>query len=259
MARIRLISWNPNEAREGAEILGSSGDVIQFEQFDRDTMKALRESPPDAIVIDLSRIPSRGRDLAILFRKGRATRFIPLIFVGGDAEKIGRIKDLLPDAFYTNWDEIHTILSDAISNPPAAPVVPESTFQAYATTPLPKKLGIKMGMTVLLVNAPPGLEDAIEDLPDAVKFVRQADAENDLVIWFTRSRGELEEGVKLVGKLAGGGGIWIAWPKRTSGFESDLTQNVVREVGLASGLVDYKICSLDDVWSGLRFARRENR
>jgi len=257
VVRVRLICWNPGEARERAEMLGSSGITIEYGPFERETMRALRENPPDAIVIDLDRIPSQGRDLAVLFRKGKATRFIPIVFAAGDPEKVRRIRGLLPDAAYTGWDEIHGVLKGAIENPPDSPVVPESVFQAYATTPLPKKLGIKMGMRVLLVGAPEGFEDTLDGLPDAVEFVRQPDAENDLVIWFARSRNEIEEGMEDIKRLTGGGGLWIAWPKKASGVVTDLTQTVVREVGLDSGLVDYKISSISDIWSCLRFSKRE--
>jgi hypothetical protein len=258
MSRIRLICWNQNEAREGAEKIKSIEYVVEFEPFEKETMKKLREKPPDALVIDLGRIPSQGRDLALLFRKGKSTRYIPLVFVGGDPDKIGRISKLLPDASYANWEDIHRVLRETIASPPADPVVPESTFQAYTTTPLTKKLGIKMGMTVLLINAPPGFEDKLEDLPNSVKIIRNKEVENDLVIWFAKSREELEGGVDAIRKLAGKGGLWIAWPKKAAGQETDLTQNVVREVGLASGLVDYKVSSINDIWSGLRFARRDN-
>jgi hypothetical protein len=256
MARIRLICWNQNEAREGAEKLGSSGDIVEFEPFERETMKKLRENPPDAIVIDLGRIPSQGRDLALLFRKAKSTRFIPLVFVGGDPEKLERIKKLLPDAAFATWEDIHATLREFIANPPVDPVVPDSTFQAYAKTPLPKKLGIKMGMTVFLVNAPTGFENTLEDLPDSVKITRNSRVANDLVIWFTRSKKELEDGVAEIMQLAGKSGLWIAWPKKAAGHKTDLSQNVVREIGLASGLVDYKISSINDIWSGLRFTRR---
>jgi hypothetical protein len=257
MARIRLICWNPYEGREVAEKLGSSGDIVEFEPFERETMKKLRENPPDAIVIDLGRIPSQGRDLALLFRKAKSTRFIPLVFVGGSPEKLDRIRKLLPDAGFATWEDIHKILGESIANPPANPVVPESTFQAYAKTPLSKKLGIKMGMTVLLINAPAGFEDTLDDLPDSVKIIRNSVVDNDLVIWFAGSKKEIEDGVAGIRQIAGRGGLWIAWPKKTSGQKTDLTQSVVREIGLDSGLVDYKISSINDTWSGLRFARRD--
>lgn len=259
MARIRLIHWNAPEARERVEVLESGANDVEFGPFVRGTIAALRESPPDAIVIDLGRIPSQGRDIAITLRKNKGTRFIPIIFAGGDPEKIPRIRNLLPDATYATWENIHGALREAMGRPPADPVVPDSTFQAYAATPLARKLGIKAGSTVLLINAPGGFERTLEGLLEGVELTRQPKIKCDLVIWFTRSRRELEEGVVRVGELAGRGGLWIAWPKKASDVETDLTQNVVREVGLASGLVDYKVSSFDEIWSGLRFARRRNR
>ena len=78
----------------------------------------------------------------------------------------------------------------------------------------------------------------------------------DLAIWFTRSSDELRRRVARMGDYAGRDGLWILWPKKTSGVPSDLTQAVVRKLGLASRLVDYKVCSVDGTWSGLRFTQR---
>ena len=76
-------------------------------------------------------------------------------------------------------------------------------------------------------------------------------------LWFVRSRQELEEQIEEMGLFAAGGGLWIAWPKKASGVISDLSQTVVRRTGLDSGLVDFKICSIDTTWSGLRFSQRK--
>jgi hypothetical protein len=86
---------------------------------------------------------------------------------------------------------------------------------------------------------------------------RGARGECDLAVWFARSQAEVEKRIERLGRFAGAGGLWVAWPKRSSGVRSDLTQAVVRRIGLAKGLVDYKVCSIDDTWSGLRFTPRE--
>ena len=135
--------------------------------------------------------------------------------------------------------------------------MPDSTFAAYAGTPLWKKLGIKPGSVVVLVGAPEGFEGRLGTVPPGVVFRRGARGRCDLAVWFARSRAEVERRVVRLGEFAGRDGLWIAWPKRASGVASDLTQTVVREIGLSSGLVDYKVCSIDDTWSGLRFTLRE--
>ena len=256
MHRVRLIHWRAEEAALRAERLRAAGYEVDASALDRASIRSMRADPPSAIVIDLSRRPSQGRDIGLTMRKYKDTRHVPLVLVDGSPETLARLREHLPDAAYTTWDEILTSLAQAIAHPPAEPVVPQSVFDVYAGTPLPKKLGIKPGWTVLLVGAPEGFEGTFDALPEGVRFCRDLGPENDLVLWFVTARADLERDVERMGALAGTGGIWIIWPKRSSGVASDLTQNVVRQVGLASGLVDFKICSVDKTWSGLRFTRR---
>ncbi|MEJ2737640.1 MAG: hypothetical protein P8189_29470, partial [Anaerolineae bacterium] len=128
MYRVRLLSWNRTEAAERAEQLQSAGFGVIHEPLDAAGLRALRQDPPSAVVIDLGRAPSPGRDVALGLRKYRATRDVPLVFVGGEPKKVARIKELLPDAVYTNWDDVGRSLERAIAHPPAEPVVPESVF-----------------------------------------------------------------------------------------------------------------------------------
>jgi hypothetical protein len=157
---------------------------------------------------------------------------------------------------YTSWDRIGNALREAIAAPPAEPVVPDSTFAAYAHKPLVEKLGIKENLVLGLVGAPEGFEKTLGDLPAGTSVQRDAGAGYDLTIWFTRSGEELESRIGELAAMLEGGPIWIAWPKKASGVVTDLSQQTVREVGLGAGLVDYKVCSIDDTWSGLLFTRR---
>jgi hypothetical protein len=184
---------------------------------------------------------------------------VPLVFVEGDADKVERIQELLPDAAYTTWDRILDALEQAIAHPPKAPVVPSSIMAGYLGAPLPKKLGIKHNMVVYLIDAPDGFEKSIPELPDGVSFERDVPKQNDLAIWFVKSQKELEGHIKQVKLHTGKGGLWIAWPKKASGVTSDLSQTIVRKKGLASGLVDYKVCSIDKTWSGLKFTLRPTK
>jgi hypothetical protein len=93
-------------------------------------------------------------------------------------------------------------------------------------------------------------------MPAGARVTRQARGPVDLVIWFVKRRAELDAGIERSAALAQGGSIWIAWPKQTSKLAGDLTGNDVRSVGLAAGLVDYKVCAIDETWSGLLFTRR---
>ena len=257
MYRVRLIHWDAAAAKGRGDTLRSSGFEVVHEPLTPAGLRALRTDPPDAIVIDLSRAPSQGRDMALGLRKHGATRGVPLVFVEGDPNKVARVRELLPDAGYTTWDTIKPVLDDAIAHPPEAPVVPQSSFAAYAGTALPKKLGIKDNSVVTLLGAPEGFEDTLGDLPLGAVLRRVDPDPAGVNLWFVRSRRELEAQIGEMGSLAGGGALWIAWPKKASGVVSDLSQAVVRRIGLDSGLVDFKICSIDAIWSGLRFSQRK--
>ena len=132
----------------------------------------------------------------------------------------------------------------------------------YSGTPLPKKLGIKEEARLALVGAPAGfLESTLAPLPHRVDLRARARGPLDVIVFFTKSRADLERRfTKLAAALQPAGALWIAWPKRSSGVDTDLTEDVLREVGLPQGLVDTKVCAIDDTWSGLRFViRKENR
>jgi hypothetical protein len=259
MHRVRLIHWKAEEAEERAGWLRAEGYEVDHQPLNPDEMRRMWADPPGAVVIDLSRIPSQGRDLALAIRKRKTTRHVPLVFVEGDAAKLERVKQLLPDAVYTTWDDISTGLAHAIAHPPEEPVVPDSTMAGYSGTPLPKKLGIKAGSVVALVGAPDGFETALGELPEGVTLYRGERNSSDVTLWFTTSRAELEHHVQRMGEFAAKGGLWIIWPKNASGVKSDLTQNTVRQVGLASGLVDFKVSAIDKIWSGLRFTKRKRK
>ena len=127
----------------------------------------------------------------------------------------------------------------------------------YSGTPLVKKLGIKPGSGLLLISAPNGFERELVGLPDAVRVATRSNGTHDLIIWFVTRRGDLETKIAGVEK-AMGSGLWIAWPKKASGMPTDLVEDLVRNAGLAHGLVDYKVCAINETWSGLKFARRKS-
>jgi hypothetical protein len=127
----------------------------------------------------------------------------------------------------------------------------------YSGTALPTKLGIKSGTRVALVRAPNGFEQTLHPLPEGVRVRTQARGALDVVVFFATRRAELDRRFDgLARAVAPAGGLWIAWPKRTSCVATDLREGIVRELGLAHGLVDTKVCAVDDVWSGLRFVYR---
>ncbi len=125
----------------------------------------------------------------------------------------------------------------------------------YSGTPLPRKLGIKPGHRVLLVASPEGFD--LGPLEDVDLHTRPGRSPYDVVLAFVPDRRALERRfVPLADRLVSNGGLWIAWPKKSSGVVTDLDENVLRDVGLAAGLVDNKVCAIDETWSGLRFVVR---
>lgn len=129
----------------------------------------------------------------------------------------------------------------------------------YSGTPLAKKLGIKPGHTVALVRAPDRFEHTLEGLPDDVQLKRDPRTKGpfDTIILFTTKAPDLDKRwPTLASRLATAGALWVAWPKKTSGVTTDLSGDTVRAFGLDQGLVDTKVCAIDDTWSALRFVRR---
>lgn len=127
----------------------------------------------------------------------------------------------------------------------------------YSGTPLPKKLGIKDSLRVCLIDAP---ADVVAELKASLSKCETASAGKDpldFVMIFTKSSGSLSKEFKrITGLLAPAGMLWVSWPKKSSGVPTDLNENLIREIGLAAGLVDVKVCAVTEVWSGLKFVRR---
>ena len=256
MPRVRLIHWNGPEGRERKLRLASLGYHADFDDVDGPALgRVLRASIPDLYLIDLSRMPSSGRQVAMWVRTSKSTRHVPIVFVDGDPEKVARIRELLPDATYTSWTKLKTALPKVLARPSADVVVPPSSI--YTGRPTVEKLGVKAGMRVCLINAPKGFADSLKPIPDGVTYTARVAAQCDLFIAFVRNRRELFAHLDTLSREASRQTVWIVWPKKASGVTTDLNGNVVRESGLASGLVDFKICSVDDTWSGLAFKRRK--
>lgn len=127
----------------------------------------------------------------------------------------------------------------------------------YSGTPLPKKLGIRENYSVLLLNAPARFERKLEPLPAGAETVENP-AVARVTMLFVTSQAELARAFRpLAQALPEQSALWIAWPKKASGVKTDLNENVIREFGLGAGWVDYKVCAIDETWSGLCFARRK--
>ena len=142
---------------------------------------------------------------------------------------------------------------------PAMSPRPDPNPAGYSGTPLVKKLGIKAESRVALLRAPARFEDQLVGLPEGVTITRglRGTRDFDVICCFAKREKPLREQLpQAIDRLADRGGLWIAWPKKSSGVATELSDGLVREIGLETGLVDNKVCAIDIVWSGLRFVRR---
>jgi len=255
---IRLICWNPDEARKRVGALEEAGFRVDASPIKSSVVAHFRANLPAVVVIDLDRLPSHGREVAIALRNSKSTRLIPIVFAGGVAEKVERIRRELPDAFYSEWKKVAPVIRKALKHAPSDPVQPPAHMQRYAQSPLVKKLGFRPGMKVALLAEPDGFEEKLGELPEAVELQTKTTRATELALWFVRSRSELDTETEYLGaRLPEGCSLWIVHPKQTSRYRVDFNQNDVRAAGLAAGWVDYKVCAIDDDWSGLKFARKK--
>jgi hypothetical protein len=127
----------------------------------------------------------------------------------------------------------------------------------YSNTPLAKKLGIKAGSRILLDHPPESLPNLLGPLPEGAQFLTDGLESVDLVVTFVKSQRDLRERFPIqAARIFPNGILWVSWPKKSSGVTTDLDENVVRDIGLAEGLVDVKVCAIDEIWSGLKFVIR---
>lgn len=133
----------------------------------------------------------------------------------------------------------------------------DNEMPGYSGTPLPKKLGIKQGFRVRLIDAPPDVLAELKSTIAGCEGVEDGKVPVEFAMVFSKSGSSLaKEFSRLAKQLTSAGMLWVSWPKKSSGVPTDLDENRVREIGLAAGLVDVKVCAVTEVWSGLKFVRR---
>ena len=248
MPQVLLVHWNEAEAVERAKLLMQSGvSVAATVSSGGEVMKTLKKSPGiDAFVISLERIPSHGREVGKFLREVKSTRHLPLIYIEGPIpEKNEKVRQLLPDAIYTSWKDLAAVLENV--KPLDNPIVPGWTINSEK--PLIQKLGIRAAMKVGLHGAPEEFEELLGEIPDSVRFLERGKA--DLYFWFVRS---VEELLREIPYMSVRCPLWICWPKGMGGLKQPLIRKTAKEVGL----VDYKICSISQTWSGMIFKVKDN-
>jgi len=128
----------------------------------------------------------------------------------------------------------------------------------YSGTPLLQKLGVREGSRMAVMKPPPGFVHSLPALPIGATLSQRGESEADVIVWFIKSSRELGSLDTAIARMpATSGMLWVAWPKKVSGVETDVTEDVIRSAALLAGLVDTKVCAIDETWSGLRLSRRK--
>jgi hypothetical protein len=260
MPLVRLVSFDAESARVHARDLKKAGFEVDASPFKHTRLIGqFRDRPPAAILIDLDRLPSHGRAVAVVVRSAKSTCRIPIVFAGGEESKVERAREQVHGAFFTDWRGVAGALKKALQNRPAIISPRKAYMQQYAGSSLVKKLDVKANMRVSLLAAPEGFEDQLGELPAGVELESRLTAQTRMAIWFVRARRELESEIDFLAlRLPDKAPLWIVYPKQTSRFKVDFNQRDVRATALAAGLVDYKICAVDSDWTGLKFSRKKS-
>ena len=268
MRRVRLVHWKAAEAVPRIESLRKAGYAVEYdEKTDSSQLREWRNAPPDAFVIDLTRLPSQGREVAITLRNYRETRMVPLVFVDGEEAKVERVRQVLPDAAFTNarslMDTLKRVLRSGV-NAGAEPVRPVPMMDRYGGRSVVEKLGIKPNQAIALLDPPGDLETLLPGLPEGSTWAEADDRRAGMGLYFVMDADGLRAAFDLAKRQKNLKKLWIARRKAQTAKKPAaravgvVPEDLVRETGLAMGFVDYKVCAISEVWSGLLFARRKS-
>jgi len=257
MPRVRLFHWRAEEAQPLLAALRAGGYTVEYPGDKANgSWRSLRENPPRAAIIDLTRLPSHGRYVAAAIRATKSMRHVPIVFVDGDLEKVERIRKDLPDAVYTSRSRLVSVLRRVkpLADPVTAPQMMNRTDRTTA-----EKLGVKAGARVALIDPPADYARVLGKLPKDASLEEEPGEVLPLTLWFVRDPDQYLSGLSQMRNRALTSRIWIIYPKGAPRGRnaSGLTQSLIREAALSVGLVDYKVCSVNEVWTGLLFTRKK--
>lgn len=250
--RVRVIHWKPAEAGPLLEALRAAGAEPEYDGCGSapELNRVIRFNPPDVIVIDLSRLPSHGTSVANWFRRTKALRDIPIVFVNGAEDKVAKLRQAIPDA--TCVDMKH--LKQGLKKAKPSATAPKTISEEYKTRTTAQKLGLDTGGTIAVIDPPRGYLTALGALPENAEILEDPDQTCDTTLWFIHDPEAFLAALRPMWRLAGQSRLWIIWRK---GSTNGITQNAIRETAREAGLVDYKICSVNKDWSGMLFARKK--
>jgi hypothetical protein len=256
MLRVRIVHWKVLQALPLIEACRACGFEVEYDDVKFPALaKLIREKPPDVLAIDLTTQPSHGRDAAIYLRRTKYARHIPFVFVDGEPEKVEAIKQLFPDAVFATRKQLCARIKAAGRKPLADPAVPPGVFATYASRTVAQKLGIRENSTVAIFDPPRDYAVALGELPEGVELLEDPDFVHPVTLWFVRDPRVYQAGLLRMQAIAHRTKLWVVWRK---GSTNGLTQYLVRNAAIEVGLVDYKICAVNEQWSAMVFARRKS-
>jgi hypothetical protein len=261
---LRLICWNEVDAAARAIILRRAGYRVIADPPENPggMVRYFRELAVHAVVIDLDRLPSHGRELGLSLRASKSTSHLRLIFAGGLPAKIELIRAAIPDATFIPWNNgVAAAIEHATAQPDQARLPSRELPKDTSPGSLERKLDIKPPAHFVIVSVNRSdsawLDELLTSIPEGVIRQRRIDAVTTLALFPVATRCDLMRAFEQArSALQPKTSLWIVHPKQTSPLAADFNQDDVREAGLAHGFVDYKVCAVDKDWSALKFARR---
>ncbi len=242
MPFVQVVHWKPAEAECCPDPTGPA------------VTRLLRARLPDAIVIDLTRLPSHGRELGAWLREPKKTRHIPLVYVDGEADKVERIKSLLPDAVFTPRSRLLSALKSALRKGVQNAALPPLAIVRFRGRTAAQKIGIKPGMKVAVIDAVAGYEELPGALPDDIEFLKDPAKPLDVTLWFIHDFDGLMSALDRMRRLAPRTRMWMVWRK---GARRDITFHSIVAAGAEVGLALSKLCAVEAVWSAVWLVPRK--
>ena len=259
MARVRIVHWKEPQAAPLIEVCRACGFEVEYDPVRfPDLAKLIRANPPDVLVIDLTCLPSHGRESAIYLRRTKYARHLPLVFVDGEAEKVAKIREQLPDATFATRKQLGSKFKSALTKTIATPVLPPPMEARFALRTVAQKLGMKPNSTAAVIDAPRNYAAVIGELPEGAELVEDPESICPVTLWFVEDLRGFKSGLRRMQTIADRTKLWIIWRKGGKAGKAELTSNLIREGGIDVGLVDYKICSVSEHWSGMAFGRKRS-
>jgi hypothetical protein len=192
--------------------------------------------------------------MAVWIRNRKSSRHLPIVFVDGEPEKVARVREVLPDAIYATCSTLGRALKAASKNRLSNPVIPPSAMERFQAKTAAQKLGIAAHSAVAVFDPPRDYSSVLGQMPEGVEFLEDPETPQKVTLWFIRDAESMIAAVRRMRALASGTKLWVLWPKAQP---NRFREGSIRELAIDNGLVDYKICSVNQQWSGILFARKK--